>query len=133
MPRPLPSINRDSAPYWQSAKAHRLEMQRCTQCNAFRFYPSHSCPFCSSIEFDWVPISGKGSVYTYTVVHRGPGSPFEDLLPLVVAVVLLEEGPAMMSNIVGCPPAEVAIGMKVKVDYEDVNDEITLPIFVPDR
>ena len=131
MPRPLPHINRDSAPYWRAARAHRLELQRCGECRRFRFYPSRACHFCGSLAFEWEPLSGRGEVYTYTIVHRGPGSPFEELLPLVVAMVTLEEGPTMMSNIVGCPHDQVRIGMPVQVAFEDVNDEVALPVFVP--
>lgn len=133
MPRPLPTINRDSDPYWASAREHALKLQRCQRCHKFRFYPSLSCHFCGSLDFDWAPISGRGEVYTFTVVHRGPGSPFADLLPLVVAMVTLEEGPTMMTNIVGCPIEDVAIGMPVEISYEDINDRITLPVFTPAR
>jgi uncharacterized OB-fold protein len=131
MPRPLPRINRDSAPYWESAKEHSLKLQRCTQCERFRFYPSLACHFCSSLEFEWLPISGRGELYTYSIVHRGPGAPFADLLPLVVAMVTLEEGPVLMSNVVGVEPEQVRIGMPLKIAYEDVSDEITLPVFEP--
>jgi uncharacterized OB-fold protein len=131
MPRPLPRINRDSAPYWKSSKEHNLKLQRCSRCERFRFYPSLSCHFCSSLEFEWLPISGRGEVHTYSVVYRGPGAPFADLLPLVVAMVTLEEGPTMMSNIVGTDPEDVRIGMPVQIAYEDVNDQITLPVFEP--
>ncbi len=133
MPRPLPTINRDSEPYWVSAHDHALKMQRCKRCDQFRFYPSLSCHFCGSLEFDWVPISGKGEIHTFTTVYRGPGAPFADLLPLVVAMVTLEEGPTMMSNIVGCQIEDVKIGMPVELAYEDVNDQITLPVFKPAR
>ena len=131
MPRALPRINRDSAPYWQSAKEHNLKLQRCAQCERFRFYPSLSCHFCRSLVFEWLPISGRGEVYTYSVVYRGPGAPFADLLPLVVAMITLEEGPTMMSNVVGIAPEDVRIGMPVRIAYEDVNDDITLPVFEP--
>jgi len=129
MPRPLPRINRDSAPYWQSAKEHNLKLQRCTQCERLRFYPSLSCHYCGSLECDWTPISGRGVVYTYSVVHRAPGAPFADLVPMIVAMITLEEGPTMMANLVGIEEAEVRIGMPVALDYEDVTDEITLPVF----
>ena len=133
MSRPLPRINRDSAPYWRSAKEHDLELQRCSSCERFRFYPSLSCTFCQSLEAEWVPISGRAEVYTYSVVHRAPGAPFADLLPLIVAMVELEEGPAMMTNLVDVDPAEVRIGMPVELAYEDVDDEVTLPVFRPSR
>ena len=132
MPRPLPYITRDSDEYWKSAREHNLKLQRCQECMRLRFYPSHACHFYGSLGYEWVPISGKGEVYTYSVVYRGPGSPFEDLLPLVVAMVTLDEGPTLMSNIVGCPHNDVKIGMRVRISYEDVSDQISLPVFVPE-
>lgn len=133
MPRPLPRINRDSEAYWRSAKEHNLKLQRCTDCRRMRFYPSHACHFCGSLAFEWALISGKGELYTYTIVRRGPGSPFEELLPVVVAMVTLEEGPTLMANIVDCPEEEIAIGMPLQIAYEDVTEDITLPVFVPYR
>ena len=131
MPRPLPTINRDSDPYWTSAREHALKFQRCSSCGEFRFYPSLACHVCSSLEFEWLPISGKAVVHTFSIVYRGPGSPFADLLPLVVAMVTLDEGPSMMTNIVDCPIEDVKIGMPVELTYEDVDDRITLPVFRP--
>lgn len=131
MPRPLPRINKDSEPYWRSAKEHSLKLQRCSACGRFRFYPARACTWCHALDFDWQPISGKGEVATFSIVYRGPGSPFTDLLPLVVAMITLEEGPVMMSNVVGCPVDEVHIGMPVTISYEDVNEQVTLPVFVP--
>lgn len=129
MPRPLPRINRDSAAYWQSAKEHNLKLQRCAKCERLRFYPSLSCHYCGSLDFDWTPISGRGEVYTYSVVHRAPGAPFADLIPLIVAMITLEEGPTMMANLIDIEQAAVKIGMPVELAYEDVTDDITLPVF----
>jgi uncharacterized OB-fold protein len=131
MPRPLPRINRDSATYWESARAHELKLQRCNDCGKLRFYPSLSCHYCGSLDAEWTTVNGEGEVYTYSVVYRAPGAPFADLLPLVVAMVTLDEGPTMMSNVVGVDPSEVKIGMRVRLTYEDVNDACTLPVFVP--
>jgi uncharacterized OB-fold protein len=131
MPRPLPRIDKDSEQYWRSAHDHALELQRCSSCGQFRFYPSHACHNCRSMEFEWVPVRGRGEIYTYSVLKRARGNPFEDLLPLVLVLVTLEEGPTMMGNLFECPEDKIRFGMPVKLSYEDVNDEITLPVFVP--
>ena len=129
--RPLPRIDKDSEEYWASARAHALKLQRCRNCQRFRFYPSHACHHCASLDFDWEPISGRGEVYTYSILRRARGNPFEDLLPLVLVLVTLEEGPAMMANLTECAEQDVRIGMPVRISYEDVNEEISLPVFVP--
>jgi uncharacterized protein len=129
--RPLPLIDKDSEEYWKSAHEHALKLQQCSRCGWVRFYPSHACTNCASLEFEWKPISGRGEIYTYSVLLRARGNPFEDLLPLILVLVKLEEGPAMMANLFECEQDDVSIGMPVEISYEDVNDEITLPIFVP--
>ncbi len=131
MPRPLPRIDKDSEKYWESAREHALKLQRCSACGAFRFYPSHACHRCRSTDFAWVAVSGRGEIHTYSVLKRARGNPFEDLLPLVLVLVTLEEGPTMMGNLFECPEDEIRFGMPVRLAYEDVNDEITLPVFVP--
>jgi uncharacterized OB-fold protein len=129
--RPLPRIDKDSEEYWASAHDHALKLQRCRNCARFRFYPSHACHHCASTEFDWALISGRGEVYTFSILRRARGNVFEDILPLVLVLVKLEEGPAMMANLFDCTEEQVRIGMPVRLSYEDVNDEITLPVFVP--
>jgi uncharacterized OB-fold protein len=107
-------------------------MQQCSSCAKFRFYPSPACHFCGSLEFEWVPISGKGEIYSYSILERAKGNSFADLVPMALVMVTLDEGPVMLSNLVDYDPDEIAIGMRVVMDYEDVNDEITLPIFRPE-
>lgn len=131
MPRPLPRIDADSEKYWESAREHSLKLQRCNSCGAFRFYPSHACHKCRSLEFEWEPVSGRGEVYTYSVLKRARGNSFEDMLPLVLVLVTLEEGPTMMGNLFECPEDKIRFGMPVKLSYEDVNEQIALPVFVP--
>jgi hypothetical protein len=133
MSRPLPRIDADSEQYWHSAREHALKLQRCTACGEFRFYPSHACHNCRSLDAEWTPVSGRGELYTFSVLKRARGNPFEDLLPLVLVLVTLEEGPTMMGNLFECDPDAVHIGMPVKLAYEDVNGEVTLPVFLPAR
>jgi uncharacterized OB-fold protein len=127
--RPLPTITLDSAEYWASTRAHATKMQRCTRCAAFRFYPTPICGECGSTDFTWELISGRGTVYSFSVVHRSAGPAFETGTPTILVLVTLEEGPTMMADLIDCPPDEVSIGLTVQMDYRDLTDKITLPVF----
>ena len=125
--RPLPIPDGDTKPYWDAAKEHRLVVQRCQDCAAAIFYPRAVCPHCMSDRIDWIDATGRGTIYSYTVVHRAPPG-FADSAPYVVALIDLEEGVRMMTNVVDAPAA-VRVGAAVEVTFDDVTDEITLPKF----
>jgi uncharacterized OB-fold protein len=127
----LPEIDEDNAEFFTSCRAHAMKLQRCVECGSHRYYPSAVCPFCQSFGFEWKPVSGNAAVYTFTIVHRPPSDAWAGDVPYVYALVQLEEGPMMPTNIVGCDPEEVRIGMSVKVVYRDVTDEVTIPQFEP--
>ena len=127
--KPLPIVDPDTAPYWQAAKEHRLLVKRCLDCGKAHFYPRELCPHCHSDAVEWIDAKGTGSVYSYTIARRPAGPAFQPDAPYVVAIVELDEGARMMTNIVGCPPENVRIGQRVVVAYEDVTDEISLPKF----
>lgn len=138
--RPLPRVNEDSEPYWRSAKKHALRIQKCATCDRHRFYPSLACHFCGSWDVDWVTIGGEGCIYSYTVVHRAGVGPFAERMPYTIVLVELDEGPVMMANLLDESGSDVdadhtatarGIGDRVRVAYEDVTDEVTLPVFVP--
>ncbi len=130
-PRPLPKITEVSRPYWQAAQAHQLKLQRCDDCNEWIFYPRQVCSECLSPALSWRQVSGLGTVYSYTIL-RVPSHPgLVDELPLVVAVVKLDEGPQLTTNIVGCQPEEVVIDMPVTVCFDDVDETTTLVKFQP--
>lgn len=129
--RPLPRPTDLSRPFWEGARSRELRIQRCTSCARHVFYPRLSCPFCGGRELEWVVASGKGTVYTYTVARRPTHAAFADRGPYVIAIVELDEGPRMTTNIVGCSPEDVTIGMRVRAAYEDVDEEITLVNFEP--
>lgn len=131
--RPLPVPDHDTRLYWEATRRHELVIQRCRSCGEHYFYPRPHCPLCLSERTAWVPASGRGTVYAFTVVHRPPGPGFAERGPYVVALVDLAEGPRMMSNVVGCAPEEVHSGMLVHVDFEDVTPEVSLPVFRPAR
>jgi uncharacterized OB-fold protein len=128
--RPLPEIKPETAPYWEAARAHRLAIQRCRSCGEHQHYPRLVCRHCHTFDLDWVDASGRGEVYSYSVVYRSPG-PFAADVPYVTAVVELAEGPRMYTRIVGCDPETVRCGMPVKVRFVDQTDEITFPYFEP--
>jgi uncharacterized OB-fold protein len=127
--KPLPIKTADNARYWESAKAHALELPRCGQCGTFRYPPGSCCPRCLSDEVDWQPVSGRGTIYSFIVVHQRYDPSFAGDLPYNVAVVQLEEGPRLVTNIVGIPNDALTIGMTVQVTYDDVTEELTLPKF----
>jgi uncharacterized protein len=130
--KPLPSPTPETAPYWEGARAHELRIQFCTECNQYFFYPRIFCPKCLSDAVEWRAVSGKGTLVTYVLSAR-PAPGFEEELPYAVAIVKLDEGPHLMTNIVGTEikPENLPAGMAVEVDFEDINDEISLPKFKP--
>ncbi len=131
--RPLPRPTALSAPFWEAARRHELRIQRCRSCREHVFYPRYNCPHCGSRELDWVTASGRGTVYTFTVARRPTHPAFADRVPYVIAIVELDEGPRLTTNIVGCDPGAVRIGMRVRATFEDVGEEISLVMFEPER
>ena len=120
---PAPVVNADSAPYWEGSRDNKLLLQRCSDCGTLRFFPRYLCTECGSDNTDWVEAAGRGTVHSFTVVHRAAFPEFQAQTPYVVALVDLEEGPRMMSNIVGDDALEVEIGDAVTVEFEDRGSE----------
>ena len=127
--RIVPVPNALTAPYWQAAREHRFVLPRCCACARFHFYPRSLCPHCRSPELAWQEASGAGEVYSYTVVHRAPSPTFAQAAPYVVAIIALREGPHMMTRLAGVEPAAARIGLPVKVDFDDIDETHTLPVF----
>jgi len=127
--KPLPKPTATSRPFWDAAKRHELMLQRCSGCNAFIYYPRDRCPHCLSDQLRWQPVSGHGKVHSYTVVRRASTRSFADK-PYVLAIVELEEGPRMTTN-VEAPPESMKVGMPVTVWFDDVTPERTLVKFKP--
>ena len=118
-----------SEPFWAAAREGHLALQRCSECGSYRWTPQVLCINCHSEAYEWTPVSGRGRVYSYSIVHRAPTSEFES--PYVVAVVELDEGPLMLTNIVGCSLDAVRVGMPVEVALRPLDDQITLYPFRP--
>lgn len=129
--KPVPVVNTWAKPFWDAAKEERLIIQKCQDCGEHIFYPRIACINCSSDNLDWIECSGKGTVYTYTVVEANAPTAFMQDLPYVVAVVILEEGVRMLSNIIDCDPYAVECDMPVQVTFEKLNEDYTLPKFTP--
>jgi uncharacterized protein len=129
--RPMPTPDAATQPYWNAAHEGRLVMPRCFDCGRRHFYPRTLCPHCGSANMEWADCGGRGIVYSFTVVHRAPSPAFAAAVPYVVAVVELEEGPRLMTNIVGCTADAVHIGMKVRAAFRRLSDSVTLPVFEP--
>lgn len=131
--KPKPVVNSWSRPFWDGTRQGKLLIQKCGSCGHHIFYPRLSCPSCFSENLDWVEASGRGTVYSYTVVHSNAPSAFVPDVPYVVAVIRLEEGVQMLSNIVGCDHEKLACDMPVEVVFEELDEEFTLPKFRPSR
>jgi len=129
--RPVPTPYQDTQAYWDAAKAQRLIIQRCTDCGEPQFYPRGVCKHCLGSKLEWFDASGRGKVHSFTICHRAPHPGFAGRLPFVLALVDLEDGVRMMTNIVDCDPDSVRIDMAVKVTFEQLSPDITLPQFAP--
>jgi len=129
--KPLPGPDIDSQGFWDGCKAHELRILRCNGCGAYVHQPAPICHRCNAMDLSWTPVSGKGKVFSFIVVYQATVPSFRDDVPYVVAWIELEEqtGLKMVSNVIGCEPSTVSVGMPVEVVFEDVTAEITLPKF----
>ena len=127
--RPLPEITALTEPFWRAAKERRLVVQRCDACGALRFPPEAGCYACGSLQSSWVPVTGRATLYSWTLCYPPLLPYFAERAPWPVAVVQLEEGPRMVTNLVDVPVEEYEIGMPLVANFEDVDDEVTLVVF----
>lgn len=128
--RPLPQPTPETQHFWDGCKQGDLMLQRCRDCSTVYFPPRPFCPSCSSRSVETCKASGKGRLYSYIINNR-PHPAWSE--PYAIAAVKLDEGPVLMSNIVGCPqtPEALVLDMPLEVTFEKQNDEITLPLFKP--
>ncbi|HZT67756.1 MAG TPA: Zn-ribbon domain-containing OB-fold protein [Acidimicrobiales bacterium] len=126
-----PPVSPEAAPFWDATRQRQLMLQWCRACDLPVHHPRVLCPRCGGTDLDWREAAGRGRVHAFTVLHR-PGNPtMAERVPYVVALIDLEEGARMMSNVVGCEPGRVAVGMPVRVGWEDLPDGRALPVFEP--
>lgn len=129
--KPLPIVNEENRGHWDAACKGELRLQRCLDCSFVRYPIASVCPKCLSARHEWAHLTGRGVVGSWVVFHKAYWPGFKADLPFVVAQIELEEGPRYTSNLVGIAPADVRIGMAVKVEFEAVTDAIALPKFRP--
>src|SRR5262249_8621744 len=132
--KPLPIPDIDSQPFWDRCKAHELSAQRCQHCAKIRSPPPPFGPHCYSWKFDWEKLAETGTVYSFVVVHYVSIPAFQDDVPYVIAHITLDgtdDRVRMISNVIECPWQEVRVGMPVRLVFEDVTPEVTLPKFRP--
>ncbi len=127
----LPAPDPETRPFWDAARAGRLLIKRCLDCGRTHFYPRPFCPFCWSEHVEWLEASGRATLYTWSVVRRNDLPPFPDRVPYVAAVVDLDEGPRMMTNVVDCDFDQLEIGMPLEVLYRQIDADVTTPVFRP--
>ena len=128
--RPLPTPTPETQAFWDGAREGELRLQRCDDCSKVYFPARPFCPACSSKAVSWFKASGRGRLFSYVINHRAPPG-FE--APYAIAVVELEEGPRMMTNIVDCAqtPEALELDMPLEVAFEKATDDITMPLFRP--
>lgn len=127
--RLAPSLTEDTEFFWNGVRDHRLLIQRCTSCHNLRFPPRPMCPHCQSLEWDTVESAGRGTVFSCVIPHHPPLPWFPE--PFVVALVELDEGTRIVTNVIGVDPRSVTVGMAVAVRYEEFDDGLVLPLFGP--
>lgn len=126
---PVPRPTAITKPFWEACNRGELDVQRCAECGNHVFIPGLMCPRCQGTSLEWVRSSGRGTVYSFTAVYRPQQPAFE--VPYVVAIVELEEGWFLPTNIVGVGPEQVQFGMPVQVEFERRTDDIAVPVFRP--
>lgn len=129
--KPLPPVMERNRPWIEGARAGELRVQKCAACGHHQFPPYTRCQNCLSTDITWVPVSGRGKVWSWIVMHQRYFAGFASELPYNVAIVQLDEGPWLMTNLVGVEKDQIRCDMPVEVVFERATDEITLPKFKP--
>lgn len=133
--KPLPVPTPETQPYWEAARRHELMLPYCDRCRQFVFYPRPFCPRCFSWQVEWRKLSGRATLHAYAIQYRPQAPGFQEEVPYITAVVELEEGPRLLTNLVGVEPdpEQLPAGMPLEVVFDDVTAEVTLPKFRPAR
>ncbi|MGZ4145334.1 MAG: Zn-ribbon domain-containing OB-fold protein [Actinomycetota bacterium] len=127
--RPVPEPDVSSAPFWEACARHALVLQTCASCKTVRHPPRPMCPACNSMESTFEQASGRGHIWSWVVAHAPVLPSFADRVPYNVVVVALEEGVRMVGNLLDADNAGIEEGMAVTVDFEDVEDGVSLPVW----
>jgi uncharacterized OB-fold protein len=129
----IPGVSPLTEPYWAGAQRGELLLQRCAGCRRVWHPPLPRCPVCHSEDITWQAASGRGTVYTFTVVYHATHVALAEKVPYITALIQLQEGPRVLTNLRNCSEAEAHVGMPVRLIFEPLTDEITLPQFEPVR
>jgi uncharacterized OB-fold protein len=127
----IPSPDLETQPFWDGCKEGRFLIRHCNACGEDHFYPRPFCPICWSDDVAWKEASGRATLYTFSIVHQNDLPPFGERVPYVAAIVDLEEGPRVMTNIEGVEHDALRIGMPLVVDYKPISDDVTIAVFRP--
>jgi uncharacterized protein len=129
--KPVPVPDKLTAPFWEGLRVGEFRLQRCSECGHWQFYPRGWCTACASLDLTWERAGGRGQVYSFTVIRRHTAPCWIRELPYVVAIVQLDEGPRLMTNMVGVDPDSVKIGQPVVLEPVLAADGTVLPLFKP--
>jgi len=131
--RPLPLADDASAPFWQAAKQGRLAIQRCNSCRSWNHAPTMLCPSCGSGDLGFEDVSGKGTLFSWTVIKEAPAPGFRDRVPLIVGIVELAEQPHLLlaANVLGVSEGDLRLGMPLAVEFETIGEDCAVPQFRP--
>ena len=127
--KPIPAITPDMRDFFEGARAGRLMVQKCDSCGTLRFPAHELCSKCNSTDSRWVPVCGRGEVFSFNIMHQLYHPGFAKEVPYAVVMVELEEGCKFVSNLLGIKPHEIKCGMPVEVTFEKLNDEVSMPKF----
>ncbi|MFM8601928.1 MAG: Zn-ribbon domain-containing OB-fold protein [Actinomycetota bacterium] len=130
LPVPAPKVTTTNAGFWAATAGGQFTLQRCTACELVIWFPRRTCPKCRTEDIQSCVACGRGSVYSFTVVRKGSGA-YREAAPFVVAYVELEEGPRVLTNITGCDPADVTVGMAVEIEWHDTGEGNAIYRFRP--
>ncbi len=130
-PLPNPLERETSLPFWEGAKRHQLMLPRCRRCDRPFFYPREVCPLCLSSAIDWIQASGRGRLHSFTVIQQPANAAFAPDVPYLYAMIQLDEGPRLITNLVDCAPADARVDMPVTAAFDDVTPDVTLVKFRP--
>jgi uncharacterized OB-fold protein len=126
---PVPIVDSDSAPFWEYANARELRVQRCSACGELRYPPRPMCPGCGSLDSTWERLSGLGNVYSWVVAYHPVHKLVVDKVPYTILLVQLDEGPRMVSRLVGPAPGTIREGLRLEVVFEPIADGFLVPHF----
>jgi uncharacterized OB-fold protein len=127
--KPLPAPDADTATFWRGMRDGQLLLQHCADCGHVQYYQQAMCRACGGEQLHHRPASGNGKVHSFSVVYRAPGPAFKTEVPYAVLLVELDEGPRMISTYTGGPPDDVTFDMTVRLTFDRINDDVTLPRF----